>query len=337
VLKRIQEARVDAQALQQNFIDGDVAEASRNMVALTQDFERISMAASSSLATMQGVQSIAEEEMETPLTHLQEAESIIDELEAFDETKGDFSAEAQEVERLDDELAMVAQSLSGFIYIDPKVLARPFEGTAVQLSDVAFGPIDFYVPGVISLLIQHIAITLAALSIVRERVGGAIELFRAAPVSAFETLLGKTTSFMILVAVLGAILTALVIFGLRVPMLGSWAAYAVVVLCLIYTSLAMGFAISSISETDSQAVQYSMIVLLGSIFFSGFFIALHRLLAGVHVVSWLLPATYGTALLQDIMLRGRPPESMLLAGLVGFGFLLFAFAWWRMRRLMARE
>ena len=202
---------------------------------------------------------------------------------------------------------------------------------------MTFGPIDFYVPGVISLLLQHIALTLAALAIVRERVGGSIELFRAAPVSAFETLLGKTISFMLLSGLLALILTVLVMFGLKVPMMGTWFAYAVVVLALLYTSLAMGFAISTISQTDSQAVQYSMIVLLASIFFSGFFIALSRLLSGVHIVSWLIPATYGTAMLQDVMLRGRLPDSMLLLGLLGYGILLFTFAWWRMRHLMARE
>ncbi len=120
-------------------------------------------------------------------------------------------------------------------------------------------------------------------------------------------------------------------------MLGSWLAFGLVILALLYTSLAMGFAISTISDTDSQAVQYSMIVLLASIFFSGFFIALHRLLGAVHIVSWLLPATYGTTMLQDVMLRGQSLSPILLLGLILYGMLLFTFAWWRLRRLMARE
>jgi ABC-2 type transport system permease protein len=338
VLKRIQETRVDTQSLRDNLEDGNTAAAAQDIVTLTQDFQQISLAASSSLASFEGIQSMADDEQaETPLASLNRAEQIMLELEEFNPDKEDYGAEIEKVDRLDDELGTLAQSLSQFVNLDAAVMARPFEGTAIQLSDVAFGPIDFYVPGVISLLLQHIAITLAALSIVRERVGGAIELFRAAPVSSFETLLGKTTSFMILGAILAAVLTALVLVGLHVPMLGSWFAYVVVILALLYTSLAMGFAISSISQTDSQAVQYSMIVLLASIFFSGFFIALHRLLSGVHIVSWLLPATYGTAMLQDIMLRGLSPQPILLLGLIAYGFLLFAFAWWRLRRLMARE
>ena len=199
------------------------------------------------------------------------------------------------------------------------------------------GPIDFYVPGVIALLLQHMAVTLAALAIVRERNGGTIELFRAAPLSALETLLGKLVSFLILTAVLAAILTALIILGLKTPMLGTWVSYVAVVLALLFTSLSLGFALSVISQTDSQAVQFSMIVLLASIFFSGFFIALHRLIGAVHVVSWLLPATYGTKLLQDVMLRGQLPQPLLLVGLLCLGLILFLFAWWRLRHLMARE
>ena len=75
---------------------------------------------------------------------------------------------------LEQELALMDDFLSGFMDVDSRVLARPFVGKTKALAGVTFGPIDFYVPGVISLLLQHIALTLAALAIVRERVGGSI-------------------------------------------------------------------------------------------------------------------------------------------------------------------
>ena len=78
-----------------------------------------------------------------------------------------------------------------------------------------------------------------------------------------------------------------------------------------------------------------MIVLLASIFFTGFFIALHRLIPPVHIISWLLPATYGTRMLQDVMLRGQGIEPVLLFGLIGLGLVLFTFSWWRLRRGLA--
>jgi ABC-2 type transport system permease protein len=221
--------------------------------------------------------------------------------------------------------------------MNARVLVSPFVGKMVSFTAVTLGPIDFYVPGVIALLLQHMAVTLAALSIVRERNSGTIELFRAAPLSALETIVGKMVSFLVLTAVLAIILTTLIIVGLKTPMLGTWLSYTAVVAALLFTSLSLGFAISVISQTDSQAVQFSMIVLLASIFFSGFFIALHRLLTGVQIVSWLLPATYGTIMLQNVILRGKVPNPILIVGLLGLGIILFLFAWWRMRHLMARE
>ena len=338
LLEEVKVARSDAVDLRRDLQEGDSAAAAQGVVTLAEDFENINRSLSSSLGVLEGVQSLSEEEaLGSPFERLGDAEKIMLELEELDPDKQDYNREISQVAALEQELALMDDFLSGFMDVDSRVLARPFAGKTEALAGVTFGPIDFYVPGVISLLLQHIALTLAALAIVRERVGGSIELFRAAPVSAFETLLGKTISFMLLSGLLALILTVLVMFGLKVPMMGTWFAYAVVVLALLYTSLAMGFAISTISQTDSQAVQYSMIVLLASIFFSGFFIALSRLLSGVHIVSWLIPATYGTAMLQDVMLRGRLPDSMLLLGLLGYGILLFTFAWWRMRHLMARE
>ncbi len=338
VLEKVQSTRSDAIDLRRDLQAGNGVEAEEGVLVLVQDFTEIQLALSSSLSVFEGLQSLSEEEMlGSPFKRLEDAEQVLQQLEAFDPSKENFDREVVLVTSLEQQLQLMDDYLSGFVGVNSRVLARPFEGKTAQLSAIIFGPIDFYVPGVISLLLQHIAITLAALSIVRERTGGAIELFRAAPVNSFQTLLGKTISFMVFGSILAAALTILVILLLSVPMLGSWAWYVVIIAALLYASLGMGFAISSISQTDSQAVQYSMIVLLASIFFSGFFIALHRLLPAVHVVSWLLPATYGTAMLQDVMLRGRPPAATLLAGLILFGLLLYTFAWWRLHRLMARE
>ena len=192
-------------------------------------------------------------------------------------------------------------------------------------------------PAVIALLMQHIAITLAGLSIVRERQDGPIELFRASPVSAFQTLVGKFISYLILTLILGAILTALVIYGLGVPMLGNWWDYALVMVALLCASLSLGFFLSLSAKTDSQAIQSAMVVLLASIFFGGFFLALYRLWEPVQVVSWALPVTYGINLLQSVMLRGQSPALLLLGGLFLYAVIFFLIDWWRLSRVMARQ
>ena len=171
----------------------------------------------------------------------------------------------------------------------------------------------------------------------RERQDGPIELFRASPVSAFQTLVGKFISYLILTLILGAILTALVIYGLGVPMLGNWWDYALVMVALLCASLSLGFFLSLSAKTDSQAIQSAMVVLLASIFFGGFFLALYRLWEPVQVVSWALPVTYGINLLQSVMLRGQAPALLLLGGLFLYAVIFFLIDWWRLSRVMARQ
>jgi ABC-2 type transport system permease protein len=187
---------------------------------------------------------------------------------------------------------------------------------------------------VLALLLQHLAVTFAALSIVRERNAGTLELFRVSPLSAAETLFGKYISYMLFGGIIAALLSALLVFALHVPMLGNWWNFTLVIAAVLYTSLGIGFAISIVSQTDSQAVQYSMITLLASVFFSGFILSLDTLWTPVKVISWLLPTTYGTLLLRDIALRGIDPNWMILGGLVAIGLVLMTISWLLMRRLI---
>jgi ABC-2 type transport system permease protein len=118
-------------------------------------------------------------------------------------------------------------------------------------------------------------------------------------------------------------------------MLGNWAYFASVILALLFTSLGIGFTISILSQTDSQAVQFSMIILLASVFFSGFFIGLDYFIYPVKVISWLLPTTYGALLLRDITLNGLAPNWLLLGGLIGIGVVFLVISWLLMRRLIS--
>jgi hypothetical protein len=73
------------------------------------------------------------------------------------------------------------------------------------------------------------------------------------------------------------------------------------------------------------------------VFFGGFFIALYLFWAPVRAVAWAFPVTYGTQMLQAIMLRGLPPAPAVLGGLTLLGVGLFALAWLLLARLMARR
>ena len=194
------------------------------------------------------------------------------------------------------------------------VLLSPFEARESNLAPTSPDFVEFYAPAVLALLIQHIAITLTALALVRERTGGTFELFRVAPISPREVLTGKYLSYFVIGIFLSAILTLVIIYGLGVPLLGNWLQLALIIGLVLAASLGVGFLISAVASTETQAVQASMILLLAAVFFSGFFLPLDNLLAPVQLVAYGLPVTYGISGLQEVMLRGNTPPDWMLAG-----------------------
>jgi len=247
----------------------------------------------------------------------------------------DYTQQLDRLTKLESNLEMIEQRLIQFAGLDPKVLTSPFRSQAVSIAAVGTGITDFFAPSVIVLLLQHLTVTFAALSMVRERQLGTMEMFNVSPISAMETLLGKYLSYILFGGILAAVLLLLAIFGMGVPNLGSGFGVALVVIALLFTSLGIGFIISLFSKTDIQAVQYAMIVLLTSVFFSGFILPLAALWEPIRIISWAIPATYGILLLRNIMLRGDPLSLALLLQLVTIGLGLFIVAWALLRRSMA--
>jgi ABC-2 type transport system permease protein len=246
---------------------------------------------------------------------------------------GDTSTTAQ-VADLEKDLTTAHDQLATFRSLGSSVLVNPFQADTRSLSNIIFTPTEFFAPAVIVLLLQHLSITFASLSIVRERRSGIIELFRVAPISAFETLIGKFLSYLLFEILLAGVITFLAVWLLKVPMFGQWTSYALAVIVLLFTSLGVGFLISLISQTDTQAVQYSMLLLLASIFFSGFFLDLRLMWDPMKILAWSLPATYGIRMLQDIMLRGASAPALVLQGLALIGIVLFFVNWLILRQRM---
>jgi ABC-2 type transport system permease protein len=299
---------------------------------LNADLDLLTLAAGSGLALLSGVDnSLGLETLQTRLQAVRESAG------SLESNPSAASESAQAAAAIEAELAEVDGLLGDYQAIDSNVLVSPFAAQTLSITDTSLGPTDFFVPAVIALLMQHIAVTLAGLSIVRERQEGPIEIFRASPVSAFQTLIGKFISYLLLTLVLGTILTALVVLVLGVPMLGEWKFYALSLFALLCASLSLGFLTSLLAKTTSQAIQSAMLILLASIFFSGFFLALYRLWEPVQIISWALPVTYGINLLQSVMLRGQVPSMVLIGGLFLYAVILFIIDWWWLNRVYARQ
>jgi ABC-2 type transport system permease protein len=237
-------------------------------------------------------------------------------LDSIDRTLSNPALEASsaEVRQADQQVASLERRIETFVATPADVIVSPLKPNYVNTRGGSYSLMTYYAPGVLALLIQNIAVTLGALALVRERLMGATEIFRVAPLSVSQVLTGKYLGYTAFIAVIATVLTLLLRL-LGIPLLGNPVAYAGLLLLLTLASLGVGFLISTISTSDSQAIQLSMLVLLLSIFFSGFFLSIDSFLPAVRVVSYLLPITHGISGLKDLMLRGVPPEPLVWGAL----------------------
>ncbi len=320
---------------------GDAAAAQQNQAELDTHVSALELAVGASMGLLRGVEdtlgaSAQGESSDDLLAQLQAVRHGTNGLSQI-AADGDYAAEAEQAAVLETQLGELQTNLAEFASIAPEIVVSPFRSQAESVASLVPDVTSFFAPGVLALLLQHVAVSFGALSLVRERNSGTIELFRVAPITPGEVLAGKYLSYMLFGGLLAAALTLLLRFVLGVPMAGSWLAFGLVLALLLFASLGIGFVISLLSRSDSQAVQLSMLVLLASVFFSGIFTALYLLIPAVRTIAWMLPVTYGIQLLQTVMLRGAAPDWRLLAGLLLIGLVLLGVAWVLTKRLMARR
>ena len=233
-------------------------------------------------------------------------------------------------------LAFVEGEVDEITDVPPEVIANPTTAETENIAPSEPGVISFFGPAVFALVLQHLAVTLTALSMVRERLSGQFDRFRVAPVSSMELLTGKYVAYAALSLGVAAIVGALLVGVLGVPLLGGWSQFIGIVLLLAFASLGVGLLISLVADSERQAVQLSMLLLLASVFFSGFILPLIDFAPWARYLAYALPVTHGIALLQDQMLRGAIDEPWMIGALAVIGGMLFVGTLLRLQRVLHR-
>lgn len=248
---------------------------------------------------------------------------------------GTIDAQLTELRNTRDELNKLDGAAQIFVSVPPDLIVSPLEQHYTNLRGSAYSAVVFYAPGIIALLIQHTAVTLGALALVRERNMGALEIFRVAPVNMTQLIVGKYLGYTLIIALSATLLTFVLGF-IGIPIKGSLLSFTGLMLMLILAALGIGFLISTIAGTDSQAIQLSMITLLFSIFFSGFFIPITSFASFALPVAYILPMTHGVAGFQAVMLRGDMPAPLTWLGLALIAVIAFSGVTWLTRRQFQR-
>ena len=226
---------------------------------------------------------------------------------------------------------------SDMYFVDPDaenvVIARdPF----VLDVEVLFNPDKketwFFLPGVIGVLIMQVSLILTATAVVREKENNTLELLIASPLSKTAFIAGKILPYAIiafidfyLVLVLGSLL-----FDLPFPAASQGPLF---LLALTYVAglIALGVAISTISQTQQQAIFLSIFFLIPSILLSGFIFPVEAMPDYIQPVSWLLPFTYFVEVIRGLLLKGNTMPDLAADYLALLGFAM-VFTWMSIAR-----
>lgn len=263
----------------------------------------------------------------------QDLRLLVDDLEELEAVlrDGDFAAQINRLDSTIEEIETLETTVDTFVDVPAETIVSPVRETYSNLRGSAYSLVVFFAPAVLALLVQQMAVTLASLGLVREREMGAFEMFRVAPLRFVQLLLGKTMAYVLFVMIAGALLTGLMSL-LQVPMPTNVLQFALVLFLLALASVGIGLLISAVSRSDSQAIQLTMLLLLLSIFFTGFFLPITGFAWPAWIIAFSIPMTMGVESFQQLMLAGQPAPSQNLALLGTLAIAYFGLVMLIMRR-----
>ncbi len=196
---------------------------------------------------------------------------------------------------------------------------------------------NFFVPGVIGVVLQISTTFATAMAVVREKERGTIEQLLVSPLSRWGLMLGKLVPYLCLGMVMALLLFGIMRFVFAVPIAGSAVAMIVCTFVYVFALLSLGLLVASKAENQMQALQMSMAFILPSVFFSGFIFPRETMPAIFYGIGAVIPTTYFIALMRAIILRGAtfPEYWQPLAIMTGMAVLLFCVCALRFRKKIA--
>ena len=195
----------------------------------------------------------------------------------------------------------------------------------------------FFLPGVVGILIMQVALILTSTTVVRERENNTLEQLLVSPMTRSQFILGKIIPYVIIAlidfyAILGF---SWLVFDL--PMPDSHAVLFLLAITYLAALISMGLAISTISQTQQQAIFLSIFVLIPSILLSGFIFPIEAMPSYIRPVAYIIPFTYFVEIIRGVLLKGNYFIELIpqFLALVAFAVVFTTFSILRFRKTLA--
>ena len=168
----------------------------------------------------------------------------------------------------------------------------------------------YMVPGILVALVTMIGTLLTAQNIAREKELGTLEQLNVTPITRAQFIAAKMLPFWGLALVDLAIGLAVGRFVFGVPMIGSLPLLVGVAAVYLVTALGIGLFISTIVETQQQAMFVTFFIISGYLLLSGLFTPIDSMAPWVQVVSQLNPVRHFVTIARAILMKGAGPKEI---------------------------
>lgn len=196
----------------------------------------------------------------------------------------------------------------------------------------------FMIPGVLALVLLVVTANLASMAIVREKELGTLEQLNVTPLRRWELIVGKLLPYGAIAMIDVVLVVAVAVFWFEVPLRGSFWLLLGMSLLYVLCTLALGLFISTISETQQQAMMTATFFFLTPmIYLSGFIFPIENMPPVIQVFTYLIPLRYFLIIVRGIFLKGIGLDLLWpqAAALAAWGLIVLSLAVSRSRKRAA--
>ena len=193
-----------------------------------------------------------------------------------------------------------------------------------------------FVPGVMAMVLLLVCTMMTAITIVKEKEMGTMEIMLVSPMKPLLVVIAKAIPYLMLSAINIASILLLSVFALGVPVNGSLALLAGESILFTLVSLSLGLLISSGADSQQTAMFISLVALfLPTVMLSGFMFPVENMPLPLRIVSNIVPAKWYYIIVKSVMIKGTGlqaiwKETLILTGMMFF-FLSLAIKNFKIR------
>lgn len=181
-----------------------------------------------------------------------------------------------------------------------------------------------FVPGVMAMVLLLICSLMTSVAIVREKELGTLEVLLVSPVKPIWLILSKTVPYLLISFLSICTILVLSFTVLHVPLKGNLVLLLLESLLFIITSLALGMLVSSIAETQTNAMFGTLVALfLPTLMFSGFMFPIDNMPLILQFISNFIPSKWFFYIVKSIMIKGLGFTAVWKETMILFGMTVF--------------